>query len=65
MTSPSPLATLLAHPPSASDPTLTLRQLVAVHDALLTAACVGTSDFDSGGNVAIGEDGAEDVTDSD
>ena len=62
MTSPSPssvLATLLARPPSEADPTLALRQLVAVHDALLSAACAGTSDSDSDGNIVTGEEGAE------
>ncbi len=63
MTSPSPsppvLATLLARPPSAADPTLALRQLVAVHDALLAATWAGTSDSDSDGSNAVGEEGAE------
>ena len=62
MTSPAPvLATLLARPPSEADPTLALRQLVAVHDALLAAACAGTSDSDSDGDIAMGAEGAESI----
>lgn len=63
MPSSSPLASLLSCLPSAHDPTLTLRQLVAVHDALLTnstaSATTSTEDATTVPGASISHTGEE------
>lgn len=64
MTSSSPLASLLSCLPSAQDPTLTLRQLVAVHDALLnnsTAPAGDAGTTTSGASTGHTGEGAQSV----